>query len=584
MSLKFFLLIFGLKHKKRPIIPLCRRDILMAIALGGLVILLGSWQMVVGVCGVYHDDGIYVITAKALAQGEGYRLINLPNSPLQTKYPILYPALLAIIWKIWPSFPKNLLAMQGVSLCAGAASVALSYLYMVRFGYFTRGVAFASGLLSATSTVFLYFCTITLSETTFAFFSILALWAIDRQVRFPFDKRGSQILLGLLLALPFLTRTIGLVMIPAGLLVLYLSEQRVRWVGLGASLIIFPWILWILIVPKWDQNQINAYYTNYLSWWSSFGGLNLFKVIILNILFILKSIVDISLNLFSLLTYKYGILILPFSIYFGLIAIICLLKNVKYFQLLQGYIILYLCIIVLWPWPPQRFIIPILPFLLAYLFKGIKKQINNYSFISSKRALAIICLIIVIFINLISVYQIGKINSVMGYPYITYLDEPISWSSYEAVFNWINNHTQADDMVASGLDTMVYLYTGHHAIRPFAMDPLSLFYFKDSPPVSMEELIQFLRAYQPKYLIETPMPFFSEGKPFSDLLLKIAKEYPGWLIPVYVGEDKRFIVFEINYKPGEMENMKKPLTGLSTAVPPLLLRSQNCSHHEQGSL
>ena len=100
----------------------------MAIALGGLIILLGAWQMVLGVCGVYHDDGIYVITAKALAQGAGYRLINLPNSPLQTKYPILYPALLAIIWKIWPSFPKNLVAMQGVSLCAGAASVALSYL------------------------------------------------------------------------------------------------------------------------------------------------------------------------------------------------------------------------------------------------------------------------------------------------------------------------------------------------------------------------------------------------------------------------------------------------------------------------
>ena len=101
------------------------------------------------------------------------------------------------------------------------------------------------------------------------------------------------------------------------------------------------------------------------------------------------------------------------------------------------------------------------------------------------------------------------------------------------------------------------------------MDPLSLFYFKDSPPVSMEELIHFLRAYQPKYLIETPMPLFSEEKPFSDLLLKISKEYPGWLIPVYVGEDKRFIVFEIKYKPGAMENMKKPLTDLSTAVPPL---------------
>jgi hypothetical protein len=263
--LKSFLIIFRRRHNEKPIISLCRRDIWIAIALGGLIILLGSWQMVVGVCGVYHDDGIYVITAKALAQGAGYRLINLPNSPMQTKYPILYLALLAIIWKIWPSFPKNLVAMQGVSLCAGAGSVALSNLNMLRFGYFTRGVAFASGLLCAASTFFLYFCTITLSETTFTFFSIRALWAIDQQVRFPVDKRSSKILLGVLLVLPFLTRTIGMAIILAGLLVLYLSQQRVRWVGLGASLIVIPWILWILIFTKWDQTQINAYYTNYLN-------------------------------------------------------------------------------------------------------------------------------------------------------------------------------------------------------------------------------------------------------------------------------------------------------------------------------
>ena len=567
-SLKSFLLIFRLRDNEIPIISLCRRDIWMAIALGGLIILLGSWQMVVGVCGVYHDDGIYVITAKALAQGAGYRLINLPNSPLQTKYPILYPALLAIIWKIWPSFPKNLVAMQGVSLCAGAASVALSYLYLVRFGYFTRGVAFASGLLCATSTVFLYFCTVTLSETTFSFFSIIALWAIDRQVRFPFDKRSSQILLGLVLALPFLTRTIGMAIIPAGLLVLYLSQQRVRWVGLGASLIVFPWILWMLIVPKWDPNQINPY-ANYLSFWSSFGGLNLIRIIILNLLFLFISIITISLSFMSILTQKYGIIIMPLCIFLGLMAITWLLIQSKYLQILHGYLIFYLCIVVLWPWPPYRFIIPILPFVSACLLKVIQLNINKYSFISNKKTLIITCLILFLFINLISVYRTEKISSFMGYPCLKPLDEPISWSSYEAVFNWINNHTQADDIVASGLDPMVYLYTGHHAIRPFAADPLSLFYFKDSPPVSKEELFRFLRAYQPKYLIETPMPLFSEEKPFSDLLLKISKEYPGWLNPVYIGEDKRFIIFEIKYKPGTMKNMKKPLVDLSTAVSPL---------------
>src|SRR5262249_27500745 len=47
------------------------------------------------VCGEYHDDAIYVTTAKALAEGEGYRQTFLPGAPPQTKYPPLYPALLA---------------------------------------------------------------------------------------------------------------------------------------------------------------------------------------------------------------------------------------------------------------------------------------------------------------------------------------------------------------------------------------------------------------------------------------------------------------------------------------------------------
>ena len=41
--------------------------------------------------GIFHDDGIYLVTAKALAEGKGYRIISLPAELPQTKYPILFP-------------------------------------------------------------------------------------------------------------------------------------------------------------------------------------------------------------------------------------------------------------------------------------------------------------------------------------------------------------------------------------------------------------------------------------------------------------------------------------------------------------
>ena len=49
--------------------------------------------------GSYHDDGVYLVTARALAEGEGYRIISLPDEPVQTKYPVLFPFLLSLIWR-----------------------------------------------------------------------------------------------------------------------------------------------------------------------------------------------------------------------------------------------------------------------------------------------------------------------------------------------------------------------------------------------------------------------------------------------------------------------------------------------------
>src|ERR1700736_6254540 len=58
--------------------------------------------------GFYHDDAIFWIGAKSIAQGHGYKILSIPGQPFQTKYPPLFPALLALAWKWNPSFPANL--------------------------------------------------------------------------------------------------------------------------------------------------------------------------------------------------------------------------------------------------------------------------------------------------------------------------------------------------------------------------------------------------------------------------------------------------------------------------------------------
>ena len=97
--------------------------------------------------------------------------IDLPGSPPQTKYPILFPGLLALVWKMWPEFPQNVLLMKWLTLLCGGAAVGLCYLYLTRCDYFARSYALCSGLLCATSPMFLYYATQVLSEISFLLLS-----------------------------------------------------------------------------------------------------------------------------------------------------------------------------------------------------------------------------------------------------------------------------------------------------------------------------------------------------------------------------------------------------------------------------
>jgi len=521
------------------------QDIVIAIGLGALVIFFGFWLMTVGVCGIFHDDGIYVSTAKALAQGDGYRLINLPDSPLQTKYPILYPALLAVIWKLWPSFPDNLLAMQGLSLFAGAATVALVFLYLVSNGYSSRGIAITSGLFCASSAWFLYFSTLTISEIPFALLTVIALWTVERSIRIPIESSLFKFTIGVLLALPFLTRIIGIVLVPISLILLYRAGRSIRLIALGSAAVVVPWIFWMLIGPKWNQNQVAAYYTNYLSWWSSFGLPNLIRIFLYNLLMVAIQPSQISFAIFhNIKEHPWLFSITPFI---GVMIFGSIILHIRSGRLLPCFLAAYLAIILLWPWPPFRFLVSILPFLLAYLIGGIWRLVHKYPYLIHQKWLLMAFLGLLLIINIGSIYRVGRINEITKYQCVVPPTNLIYWSSYESMFNWLSTHTKSTDVIASGLDTMMYLYTERRSIRPFAMSPDFLFYGKDSKPFEVEDLVRILKSYRAKFLVDTPMLGFAEEKPFSDVLHETQRQYPDQVKTVYIGEDNRFKIFQLNY-------------------------------------
>lgn len=526
------------------------KDFIIAILLALSSLALSYQYIVPEVCGVFHDDAIYVSTAKAIAQGDGYRLINLPNSPKQTKYPILYPVLLAAIWKIWPQFPQNILYMQIITSFLGSLAIGICYLFFVRFNYCSRFIAFTSCIVCITIPEFLYFSTNTLTEIPFLLLVVISLWAIDYYAEQSPNHKVKEFSLGILLALPFLCRSIGIVLIISGLLFWFYRSRAVKWVMIGIIVTILPWLLWMYgAIGDLNNDPTNGYYTDYLSWWMEFGLPSMTKIISFNLLHVLIYSITLSADgLIALVRDHSKRLLLITFIILGSIPWAAIILNKDKSRSLKWFLIGYFLLICIWPWPPNRFLVPIFPFLIAYFFVGLSDILKKH--ISSKLIklfiISISCTLVIT--NILLVIEHIEIRNDTNFP-LRSSSEFVKWNSYKNLFEWLKMNTSSEGTIAYGLDTMAYLYTGRSGIRPFFSRPTSLFYGDDYPATgTIKELGTILYFYSPKYLVQTPMPRFSEEKPFNVLLDNLLKECPNCLVPAYTGKDSRFKVYEVNHQ------------------------------------
>src|SRR4030095_108503 len=138
--------------------------------------------------GLYHDDAVYMVLGKALSVGQGFNLISIPGAIPETKYPIGFPLLLASMWKLFPNFPDNLLAIATVqSIIALSAMFAVTtYLYKTGKVTFLLAVAIASATL--VNSTFLDVAPMILTDNSCLLSAMLALWLTERAV-----KKGGNV-------------------------------------------------------------------------------------------------------------------------------------------------------------------------------------------------------------------------------------------------------------------------------------------------------------------------------------------------------------------------------------------------------
>jgi hypothetical protein len=531
--------------------PLKRQDGLMALALTAVVILAASWRLAPGVCGKLHDDAIYVSTAKALATGQGYRQIHLPEAPLQTKYPILYPTLLSVVWRIWPDFPANLIALQAVGMLSAAAAAALGYLYLVRFNYASRTQAAAASLICGVTPLWLYFAVNTMAETLFALLLIVALWGVELIVLDADDAKLSkcgQFLWGAALALPFLCRTIGLIAIAAGLFVVWRHRRPLRWYAAGAMLTALPWLLWSLQgCGAWQHDPINGYYTDYLGSWTTTGA-SCWSVIRANTFMIaygagLLSLEGLAGPLVQWLGAAGGSLAL---VLMGLAPWLAMMPDLGKVRALPWLLVAYLAAMLVWPWPPLRFLVPILPFLVVYLCLACAAVVIPRADRWTCRAVGLASAAALVAANIALLASHAQHVRQTAFPVPRLNTQPaVLWSSYDRLFSWLDANSHQQDVIAASLDSMIGLYTGRPAFRPFAYDPGYLFYGEHHSSQSCEDLAAALQRRRAAYLVLSPTPDLTDEQVVTEKVNELRARFPDWLKKVYQDADTRFIVYKL---------------------------------------
>jgi hypothetical protein len=186
------------------------------------------------VVGSFQDDALYLDMARSLGQGQGFQSEVLPGQVQLGKYPVLYPLLLSIFFRLGNPSPTLLLIFQSLLFSATISVIVNGF--MPCFG-FKKIERFALCLLLMTHEIVLQSFVSLLSEPLFTLLLTLHLGWLASQLHKP-DPSPKKLILGASLSLlACLTRTIHFILVPISVLLLLRQGQRKSAAVLSLTLV-----------------------------------------------------------------------------------------------------------------------------------------------------------------------------------------------------------------------------------------------------------------------------------------------------------------------------------------------------------
>ena len=333
-----------------------------ALGVGVFVVLVGTVMGSSIPPGVWHDDGVYLLIAKSLAEGEGLRYAGIVGTPPAVKFPPLYPVVLAGLWCVGPGFPEvgDWIAAANLVFLAVAAGA-----FTLLLGRVTRlPMAWAAGVSAVTflSPELWRLAAIPLSEPLF---TALFLVSLVLGLRFQESGRAAD---GLWFLVVFWAcvhvRTVGIVLLPA----VAWGAWRHRWTGEALGLVmvgalgLLPWTVWSRMRARTIPEPLADVLGSYTSW--LVGQVRDHPA---------KYVRYLGENLGNLVEQTRA-LVLPgptggwsvWALAFLLTAVVAygVLRLWRRAPAVSGAIVLYALIVWMWPFQSIRLLVPLLPLLV----------------------------------------------------------------------------------------------------------------------------------------------------------------------------------------------------------------------------
>jgi hypothetical protein len=437
--------------------------------------------------GVVADDSFYLILARAIATGEGYRYLNVPGHPAATHFPPGYPALLALVSLVAPAFPASAVVFKALNaLFLSAASITVARLLRSRVGL---GAAWSVGVgaVSAVSVPLLILGNLVLSELCFLAIALALLLELERLADEP-APAWRVLLLGVAIAACALVRTHGVVLVPAAVVVLA-SRRRWRDAGLlaGAAIVcLLPWHIWTARHGGALPSPLLGMYDSYASWWMR--GLRTIgpSMIPATIAKTTGETTGMLAVLFSPMRGNTAHAVTLAAL--AMLVVAACIAAWRRVPVTLLFLAGYLGIVIVWPFQTARFVWTVWPLLLALVAIGGWSAVGRPAWRQPLR-IALAAAFAWVAIG----YGAYEMRGIRGrwWSSIPRANTP----RIASAVRWVGANTSPDELVATDYEGAVYLYSGRQALPIITLTPAQ--YLRDYTPRenAMEGLLPLLDAY-----------------------------------------------------------------------------------------